>query len=79
MHDITDRELWDARLVLKNKLIDHIRKRVSDPKQFRFDSPRQMIRIQESLRPDVLTIGAASRPTSGPTCCSRTSTGSTAS
>ena len=61
VHDITDRELWDARLVLKNKLIDHIRKRVSDPKQFRFDSPRQMIRIQESLRPDVLTIGFARR------------------
>ena len=61
VHNITDRELWDARLVLKNKLIDHIRKRVSDPKQFRFDSPRQMIRIQESLRPDVLTIGFARR------------------
>jgi len=53
--------LWDARLVLKNKLIDHIKKRVSDPKQFRFDSPRQMIRIQEALKPDVLTIGFARR------------------
>lgn len=61
MHNISNRELWDARLVLKNKLIDHIKKRVSDPKQFRFDSPRQMIRIQEALKPDVLTIGFARR------------------
>ncbi|MDD3107978.1 MAG: alpha-glucan family phosphorylase [Alistipes sp.] len=61
VHDISNRELWDARLVLKNKLINHIKTRVSDPKQFRFDSPRQMIQIQESLRPDVLTIGFARR------------------
>ena len=61
VHNISNRELWDARLVLKNKLIDHIKKRVSDPKQFRFDSPRQMIRIQEALKPDVLTIGFARR------------------
>ena len=61
VHNISNRELWDARLVLKNKLIDHIKKRVSDPKQFRFDSPRQMIRIQEALKSDVLTIGFARR------------------
>ena len=61
VNNISNRELWDARLVLKNKLIDHIKKRVSDPKQFRFDSPRQMIRIQEALKPDVLTIGFARR------------------
>ena len=61
VHDIGDRELWENRLILKNKLIDHIKKRVGDPKQFRFDSPRQMIRIQESLKPDVLTIGFARR------------------
>ena len=58
---IEDKELWSERMVLKNKLIDHIKTRVSDPKQFRFDSPRQMIRIQDSLKPDVLTIGFARR------------------
>ena len=58
---VDDELLWKERLVLKNKLIDHILKRVSDPKQFRFDSPRQMVQIKESLRPDVLTIGFARR------------------
>ena len=61
VRQISNRELWDARLVLKNKLVNHIKQRVSDPKQFRFDSPRQMIRIKESLNPDVLTIGFARR------------------
>ena len=61
VREIDDRELWNERMILKNKLIDHIKQRVTDPKQFRFDSPRQMIRIEESLKPDVLTIGFARR------------------
>ena len=46
---------------LKNKLIKHIRKRYSDPKQVRLDSPRQMLQVIEGIRPDVLTIGFARR------------------
>lgn len=61
VHEADDKELWNERMVLKNKLITYIKKRVSDPKQFRFDSPRQIIQIQESLKPDILTIGFARR------------------
>ncbi|WP_341459430.1 alpha-glucan family phosphorylase, partial [Alistipes indistinctus] len=61
VHEIPDSELWAERLVLKNKLIAHVKKRVSDPAHFRFDSPVQLIRIHESLKPDVLTIGFARR------------------
>ncbi len=61
IHEVPDPELWNVRLHLKNKLIDHVKRRVSDPKQFRFDSPRQMVQIKESIRPDVLTIGFARR------------------
>ncbi len=61
IHSVDDKELWQQRLFLKEKLVAQIKKRVSDPKQFRFDSPRQMVQIQESLRPDVLTIGFARR------------------
>lgn len=59
--DIPNEELWDVRLRLKTRLIKIIRKRVSDPAQFKFDSPRQMVQVQEQLRPDVLTIGFARR------------------
>lgn len=61
VHQIDDKDLWDARLYLKNRLINLIRRRVADPMQFRFDSPRQLVHIQESLRSDVLTIGFARR------------------
>ena len=61
VRDISDRELWDERMFLKNKLIRHIRKRFSDPSQVRLDSPRQMVQIIDGIKPDVLTIGFARR------------------
>ena len=61
VHNIPDAELWEERMKLKNKLIKHIRKRYSDPKQVRLDSPRQMLQVIEGIRPDVLTIGFARR------------------
>ena len=61
VHNIDDKELWSERMFLKRRLINYIRKRFSDPKQVRIDSPRQMVRIVESLNPDVLTIGFARR------------------
>ena len=61
VHDIPDAELWEERMRLKVRLIDHIRKRYSDPKQVRLDSPRQMLQIIEGIKPEVLTIGFARR------------------
>ncbi|MEG2755488.1 MAG: alpha-glucan family phosphorylase, partial [Mucinivorans sp.] len=61
IHTLPDEQLWDVRLYLKNRLIKLIRRRVADPTQFKFDSPRQMLQIQEQLRGDVLTIGFARR------------------
>ncbi len=61
VHDIPAAELWSERMKLKDKLIQHIRKRYSDPRQVRLDSPRQMLQIIEGLKPEVLTIGFARR------------------
>lgn len=61
IYDVEDKAIWDKRLYLKERLINKVRKRLADPAQFRFDSPRQMVQIQESLRNDVLTIGFARR------------------
>ena len=61
VHNIDDKELWSERMFLKRGLITYIRNRVSDPKQVRIAAPRQMVRIVESLNPDVLTIGFARR------------------
>ena len=61
VHEIRDEELWSERMILKNKLIKHIRKRMADPSQAVFISPGQMVRSIETFKPDVLTIGFARR------------------
>ena len=61
VHKIDDAEFWHERIELKTRLINHIRKRYTDPKQVRFDSPRQMVQTAERIRTDVLTIGFARR------------------
>ena len=61
VHKIDDTELWNERMVLKERLIKTIRKRYSDPTQVRLQSPRQMVQVTESIKPDVLTIGFARR------------------
>ncbi|MCD7970004.1 MAG: alpha-glucan family phosphorylase [Alistipes sp.] len=61
VHEIADEELWNERMYLKDKLIRHIRKRLTDPQQMLFASPGQIVRIIDSLKPDVLTIGFARR------------------
>lgn len=61
VHEIDDRELWSERMILKEKLIRLIRRRYGDPGQVRLDSPGQIVRILEGIRPDVLTIGFARR------------------
>ena len=61
VHKIDDTELWNERMVLKERLIKTIRKRFSDPTQVRLQSPRQMVQVVDSIRPEVLTIGFARR------------------
>ena len=61
VHKIDDKELWEERMALKNRLIKTIRKRFSDPTQVRLQSPRQMVQVVESIKPEVLTIGFARR------------------
>lgn len=61
VYNIPDEQLWSVRLELKSRLVDIIRKRVADPAQFKFDSPSQLVKVQEELSPEVLTIGFARR------------------
>ena len=61
VYEIADEELWKERIVLKEKLIRYIKRRMADPKQLLFASPRQVVKIVDSVKPDVLTIGFARR------------------
>ena len=59
--NIPDEVLWDERMKLKKRLVSTIRARYSDPEQVRLESPRQMVKILDGIRPEVLTIGFARR------------------
>ncbi len=61
INNIPDNDLWDARMMLKNRLINFIKDRYSDTKKVAVNSPSQIVRIKESLKPNVLTIGFARR------------------
>ena len=60
-YNIPNERLWAERIYLKEKLIRHIKQRMADPNQLLFASPRQVVKIVDSIKPDVLTIGFARR------------------
>jgi phosphorylase/glycogen(starch) synthase len=59
--EIDDATLWDERMKLKNRLLKTITKRIADPKQARYDNPGHVVKVRESLKDEVLTIGFARR------------------
>jgi len=61
IYDISDEEVWNTRKVLKTELVKVIKEKLSDPVVSSHYSPRQVVRIKETLRDDVLTIGFARR------------------
>jgi len=61
VYKLSDKEVWDTRMVLKKDLVDQIHKRLSDPQLSSHYSPRQIVTIKKMLRDDVLTIGFARR------------------
>ncbi|MGM9785487.1 MAG: alpha-glucan family phosphorylase [Candidatus Cryptobacteroides sp.] len=61
IYKVSDEEVWNIRTSLRKKLIDEVKRRLSDPSASNHYSPRQVVRIKETLRDDVLTIGFARR------------------
>lgn len=61
IYKVSDEEVWNIRTSLRKKLIEEVKRRLSDPSASNHYSPRQVVRIKETLRDDVLTIGFARR------------------
>ena len=61
IYQVSDEEVWDTKKQLKTKLINFIRERLQDTTISNHYSPSQLVRILDSLRDDVLTIGFARR------------------
>ncbi|MFI3268544.1 MAG: alpha-glucan family phosphorylase, partial [Rikenellaceae bacterium] len=61
IYDVPDAKLWEERMFLKRKLINHVKNRVLNPEKSRIDSPAHMVQVAEALKPETLTIGFARR------------------
>ncbi|NVO11611.1 MAG: alpha-glucan family phosphorylase [Bacteroidales bacterium] len=59
--NISDSKIWSIRNNQRKKLIDYIKIRLNNPDIIRFESPRQVVDIQENLNNRALTIGFARR------------------
>ena len=61
IYKVSDKEIWETRKVLKERLIKVVKETISDSTLCNHYSPSQIVAIQENLRDDVLTIGFARR------------------
>jgi starch phosphorylase len=59
--DIPDDVLWQTHQLLKQRLIDFIRERLRIQRARIGESPKQLLKINSVLNPDVLTVGFARR------------------
>jgi glycogen phosphorylase len=59
--DIPDEVLWQTHQLLKQRLIDFIRERLRVQRERIGESPKELLKINSVLNPDVLTIGFARR------------------
>jgi phosphorylase/glycogen(starch) synthase len=61
INSIPEGKIWGIRNAQRKRLIDYIRTRLVSPQIVKYESPRQIVEIQDRLRDDVLTIGFARR------------------
>ena len=61
IRNVSSEEIWGVRTKLKTKLIDKVKEILSNPSASNHYAPHHVVKIKESLRDDVLTIGFARR------------------
>jgi len=61
IYGVSDAEVWSVKRALKTKLMDFLRERLADTTISNHYSPSELVKITETLRDDVLTIGFARR------------------
>lgn len=61
IYKVPDMMIYQTRISLRKRLIDHIKKMLQNGAAASYFTPRQVIQIRETLRDDILTIGFARR------------------
>jgi phosphorylase/glycogen(starch) synthase len=61
IHNVASATIWDVRNQLRKELVEFIRVRVCDDMTLRKESPKQILKVADSLDPKAITIGFARR------------------
>ncbi|MCK5463399.1 MAG: alpha-glucan family phosphorylase, partial [Bacteroidales bacterium] len=61
IYDVDDKEIWDLRNSLRDKMVQHIKSRIRKAAVKKLEDPRIIREVEESLNSEVLTIGFARR------------------
>ena len=56
IYQVPDQVIKEVRMVLRSRLIRHIKHRLADEKSTAYFTPRQIVEIQDTLRDDILTL-----------------------
>lgn len=61
IYKVNNQDIWSVRSLLRKRLIDCINERLSNTEMTKHYSPHEIVKIKDTLRSDVLTIGFARR------------------
>ena len=61
IYNVDNQLIWDVRNNLRKKLVNYIKHTLSNPETNSHYAPHQIVKIRETLRDDILTIGFARR------------------
>ena len=61
IYKVPNEDIWDVRMHVKRELVKYVNERLNNPMMSAHYTPRQVVTIKETLRPEVLTIGFARR------------------
>ncbi|MCI1779123.1 MAG: alpha-glucan family phosphorylase, partial [Bacteroidales bacterium] len=61
IREVSASKIWETRNLLRKRLIDYVKRNLSDPSVSSHYSPQEIVQIKSTLRDDILTIGFARR------------------
>lgn len=61
IYEVDDNLIWDTRTLRRKKLIDYVKERFGDMAEHKYYTPKELVKIKETLDENILTIGFARR------------------
>lgn len=61
IYDVEDSVIWETRNLRRKKLIEFVKERFGDMAEHKYYTPKELVKIKETLNENILTIGFARR------------------